>query len=84
MTAALSALGFQPEAGERDDGGMTFCLGNCPYREAARQNKEVVCTLHRGITRGLLDVIEPGATLDDFVPRDPDEAGCLIDLSPAL
>jgi len=40
----------------------------------------VVCTLHRGLTRGLLDVLEPKAKLVGFVPRDPDEAGCLVEL----
>jgi hypothetical protein len=40
----------------------------------------VICTLHRGITLGLLDVLEPDGKLIDFVPRDPDTAGCLIEL----
>jgi predicted ArsR family transcriptional regulator len=77
--AALSALGFQPELAT--DGGRLSCvLDNCPYRDAARENPELVCTLHRGITRGLLDVIEPDAELVAFVPRDPDLAGCLIEV----
>ena len=76
----LASLGFQPERRVADDGAVTFCLGNCPYRDAVRENQEVVCTLHRGLTRGLLDVLEPNARLAGFVPRDPDEAGCLIEL----
>jgi hypothetical protein len=55
-------------------------LRNCPYREAVRENQAVVCALHRGITLGLLDAMEPGATLLDFVPRDPFTAGCLVDV----
>jgi hypothetical protein len=39
-----------------------------------------VCTLHRGMTRGLLDAIAPRTRLAGFVPRDPDTAGCLIEL----
>jgi predicted ArsR family transcriptional regulator len=77
----LSALGFQPRAETEHTGDVTFCLDNCPYRDAVRENQEVVCTLHRGLTRGLLDVLQPGAKLTGFVPRDPDEAGCLIELS---
>jgi hypothetical protein len=57
-----------------------FELGNCPYRAAVRANQPVVCTLHRGLTRGLLDRLEPRAALSDFVPRDPDHAGCLIEI----
>jgi hypothetical protein len=45
-----------------------------------RENEPVVCTLHKGITRGLLDVLEPNVRLAGFVPHDPDEAGCLIEL----
>ncbi len=60
---------------------LAICLRNCPYRDAVRENQPVVCTLHRGITRGLLDVLKPDAELAEFVPRDPDEAGCLIELS---
>ena len=59
---------------------MSLCLGNCPYRDAVRENQPVICTLHRGITLGLLDVLEPDGKLIDFVPRDPDIAGCLIEL----
>ncbi len=59
---------------------MSCCLRNCPYRNSVKENQEVVCTLHRGITRGLLDVLEPAARLVDFVPHDPDTAGCRIEV----
>jgi predicted ArsR family transcriptional regulator len=80
MEATLTALGFQPRSETAPGGHVTHCLGNCPYRDAVRENQPVVCTLHRGITRGLIDVLLPGARLADFVPRDPDDAGCLIEL----
>ena len=78
--AALTALGFQPTAKLHEDDGVTFCLGNCPYRDAVRENQPAICALHKGITRGLLDVLAPEAKLAGFVPRDPDEAGCMIEL----
>ena len=61
-------------------GKLTYCLGNCPYRSAVRERQAVVCGLHRGMTRGLLDVIDPKAKLSAFVPKDPDAAGCEITL----
>jgi predicted ArsR family transcriptional regulator len=79
--SALVALGFQPRVELTEAGNATYCLRNCPYRDAVRENQAVVCTLHRGITRGLLDVLEPRAKLVDFVPRDPDTAGCLIEVT---
>jgi len=45
-----------------------------------RENQDVVCSLHRGLTLGLLDRIAPAARLTRFVPHDPDRAGCEIDI----
>jgi len=84
LQSTLTALGLQPEVRLRKGDRLTFRLGNCPYREAVRENQPVVCALHRGITRGLLDVLDPHAKLAGFIPRDPDNAGCLIELSGVL
>lgn len=84
MYSALTSLGFQPRREESDAGGLTYRLCNCPYRDAVRESPEVVCTLHRGITRGLVDVIAPGTRLSGFVPEDPYEAGCRIELQGKL
>jgi predicted ArsR family transcriptional regulator len=75
---SLAALGFQPEVAQQSDGGLTCTLRNCPYRDSVRANPEVVCSLHRGLTRGLLDRVAPEARLARFVAHDPDKAGCEI------
>lgn len=80
MHEALVALGFQPRRELQPDGRLTYCLGNCPYREVVRERQAVVCGLHRGMTRGLLEVIDPKTKLAGFVPKDPYEAGCLIEV----
>jgi predicted ArsR family transcriptional regulator len=78
---ALAALGFQPQAvGGAPPGQLSCRLRNCPYRDSVRENRDVICTLHRGLTRGLLDGIAPTATLARFVPHDPDRAGCEVDI----
>ena len=84
MHAALAALGFQPRREVDDTGALTYRLCNCPYRDAVRESQDVVCTLHRGMTRGLLDAMAPDTKLAAFVPRDPDVAGCLIELRGGL
>ena len=81
LETTLIALGFQPTAEPREGGGLTFCLGNCPYSAAVRENQPAVCSLHKGITLGLLDMLDPQARLAAFEPHDPDEAGCVIDIS---
>ena len=80
MYSTLTALGFQPRREVDEEGTLTYKLCNCPYRDAVRENQPVICTLHRGITRGLLDGIAPDTKLTDFVPRDPFTAGCLIEV----
>jgi predicted ArsR family transcriptional regulator len=81
MHDILTALGFAPGREPRPPEGVRFVLGNCPYRDAVRENQPAICTLHRGITEGLLDRLDPNARLAGFVAEDPYEAGCLIDLA---
>ncbi len=84
MHAALAALGFRPTRHIERRGRLTYRLLNCPYREVARENQPAVCALHRGMTRGLLDVIAPSTKLAAFVPRDPYAAGCEVELRGGL
>jgi predicted ArsR family transcriptional regulator len=81
MGRALTGLGFAPRRERGKKGQARFRLGSCPYREAVFDNQPVVCALHQGLTRGLLDVVEPSARLTAFVPSDPDQAGCLIEVA---
>lgn len=74
---AFSALGFEPSLEERQ-GGFACRLRNCPYKDSVRISSEVVCTLHRGITAGLLDALDSEAKLAAFEPKDPDRAGCEV------
>ncbi|HEY3946624.1 MAG TPA: helix-turn-helix domain-containing protein [Solirubrobacteraceae bacterium] len=80
MGRTLTALGFAPQSKLKRNGGVAFRLGSCPYREAVRESQAVVCALHRGLTEGILDVVEPSARLANFVAKDPDRAGCLIEV----
>lgn len=76
----LAALGFAPYVQSRHGDHLTVCLGNCPYRDVVRENQAAICALHKGITRGLLDVLAPGTELERFVPHDPAQAGCVVEL----
>jgi predicted ArsR family transcriptional regulator len=76
----LVAMGFRPRRRLDPGGTLTYCLENCPYRAAVRERQAVVCGLHRGMTRGLLDAVAPKTRLAAFVPKDPDAAGCEITL----
>lgn len=78
MDRTLTELGFAPRTRAEATGQVIFTLGRCPYREAVRENQAVVCALHKGLTKGLLDALEPAGRLERFVPEDPERAGCLI------
>ena len=80
MYDVLVALGFQPQRAPAAGDRLTYRLRNCPYREAVRERQPLICGLHRGMTRGMLDVLDPKTRLVGFVPKDPDLAGCEIEL----
>jgi predicted ArsR family transcriptional regulator len=76
---ALEALGFEPR--RTDDGRRArYRLMTCPYADTVRENPTVVCTLHRGIVRGVLESVAPAAELTAFEPKDPGPAGCIVEV----
>jgi predicted ArsR family transcriptional regulator len=77
---AIAALGFEPEL-EETSRGYRCQLRNCPYGAAAVANQTVVCRLHRGITAGLLAAVDPEAELVEFEPREPVDAGCMVEVA---
>lgn len=72
LTAALDEIGFAPEpitAGRK----RQILLHHCPFREAAEEHREVVCTVHLGLMRGILSELDApldAARLDPFVEPD--------------
>ena len=77
---AFAAMGFQPQMRRRGD-TTRYELCNCPYRDAVRAGGPRVCALHEGITRGLLERVAPASELTGFIPRDPDRAGCVVEVA---
>lgn len=81
MGRVLTALGFAPQREPSPGRRVRFRLGSCPYREAVRENQPAVCALHRGLTEGLVDELDPDARLVRFVAQDPDQGGCVIEVA---
>jgi predicted ArsR family transcriptional regulator len=60
LVRVLDEVGFAPEA-VTVGRNRRVLLHHCPFREAAEQHREVVCSVHLGLMRGLLE--ESGAPL---------------------
>jgi predicted ArsR family transcriptional regulator len=77
----LASLGFQPERVPAPPGRVGYRLRNCPYRQAVHERQPLVCALHRGLTGGIVEVIDQHSRVVAFEPSDPDTGGCLIGVS---
>ena len=53
LTAHLGELGFDPRT-TGDESGIEVEMRACPYLDLARQHREVVCEVHRGLVEGIV------------------------------
>jgi len=75
LVGCLARLGFQPEL--LPEPIPSIVLRPCPYAELAGEHPEIVCRMHLGMMRGLLDdtgpwtveALEPYATADSCIVR---------------
>lgn len=63
LDATMARLGFEPVT---DRSGVVFT--RCPFRELATAYPDLVCSLHRGLTEGVLDTV--GGRLTGFHDLD--------------
>lgn len=80
LVATLDEIGFAPEAVTRGR-KRQILLRHCPFREAAEQHRDVVCSIHLGLMRGLfaeLDAPLEAQRLDPFV----EPSLCVAHLAP--
>ena len=81
VTRLFAELGFDPElVGEEED--RQIRLHACPFRDAARANPEVVCSVHLGLLRGTLTRLGAPPTTARLLPFVEPEL-CLAQLTPA-
>jgi predicted ArsR family transcriptional regulator len=69
----LDDVGFAPQSTAARRGRQQVVLHHCPFREAAEEHRDVVCSVHLGLMRGLLDEIDAPVQvqrLDPFVEPD--------------
>ena len=67
LSAVLSGAGFAPDAVE-DVTRPVLPLRHCPFREVAEQHRDIVCSLHLGLMRGVLSEVRAPLTADRLEP----------------
>jgi predicted ArsR family transcriptional regulator len=75
LVGCLARLGYQPEL--LSELAPSITLRPCPYAALAVEHPEIVCRMHLGLMRGLLDdtgplmveALEPYATADTCIAR---------------
>lgn len=67
LTALFAEMGFDPEL-ESTPEEIRIRLHACPFESVARQSPNVVCALHRGLMRGVLDRLGAPETDNRLIP----------------
>lgn len=82
LTHEMARRGFRPQVVPGED-GFEIVLEHCPFQAAAAVAPELICSIHRGLAEGMLEVLGGDYELQELVVRDPDRAGCRIRVRPA-
>lgn len=88
VVKVLESIGFAPETapGSAADPGdaerPVIRIRHCPFREIAEEHREVVCSLHLGLMRGVLAEVRAPLTTERLEPF-AEPSLCLARLGPA-
>ncbi|MFD2420314.1 helix-turn-helix transcriptional regulator [Amycolatopsis pigmentata] len=80
LSAVLTDAGFAPDQVEDADRPV-IPLRHCPFREVAEQHRDVVCSLHLGLMRGVLQEVRAPLRADRLEPF-VEPSLCLAHLAP--
>lgn len=80
LTQILDQIGFAPEVSEEGQ-GLVVLQRHCPFLEVAQSHQEVVCSVHLGLMRGLVEGLDAPVAVDRLTPFATPN-GCRASLSP--
>lgn len=79
VLTALAGLGFSSE--DHRQGEVTVLrVHDCPFRSLARGHGEIVCSVHRGLLRGMIAEMGGGLEVTDFRPM-AEPSLCIAEIS---
>lgn len=79
LTTALDEIGFVPEVRPASE-GATIVQRHCPFLEVAQNHQDVVCAVHLGLMRGVLERVGAPVAAKSLVPF-ASSAGCEAQLT---
>jgi predicted ArsR family transcriptional regulator len=80
LSTVLADAGFAPDRVDDPDRPV-IPLRQCPFREIAEQRQDLVCSLHLGLMRGVLDEVRAPLEVDRLEPF-VEPSVCLAHLAP--
>lgn len=75
LVTTLVEVGFAPEVRAGEENRTLILQRHCPFLEVAQTHPDVVCSVHLGLMRGLLDQLKAPVTADRLIPF-ASPAGC--------
>ncbi len=76
LERVMAHSGFEPTVERRGD-DVELLLHSCPFANAAVNDPDIVCELHRGIAIGVAEAVG-GIDIDDLVRADPRRPPCRL------
>ena len=67
LTDSLGEVGFGSRVVE-DEEGLRIAVSHCPFLEVAADHEDVVCALHLGLMRGVLEQVRASVRVLDLQP----------------
>lgn len=68
VVEVLDELGFAPAIDDHDPTSVRLLLRRCPFLDIARDHQAIVCSIHLGLMRGALDVLDVEVVVDALEP----------------
>jgi predicted ArsR family transcriptional regulator len=79
LVHALDDMGFDSHVAD-EPGSLRLEIGHCPFLEVAEGHNDVVCSVHLGLIRGILDQADAPVTADSLEPL-VEPSRCIAQLS---
>lgn len=76
LLTEMARQGFEPKL-EIHGQSVEAHIANCPYASAATADPDIVCSIHVGMVKGILEGID-GFVLDEFDRAEPNSGRCCV------